>query len=819
MKHLTAVVLLFAAILLPLTLHAQNWNTEIVQTLDLGLPEAPSDIKLEDDVLMAWYFDFGWHLWAWDVSDLFNPIYLGEITTTYTINRVNLFGDVLYVGMSNETRVFYVNSWSDPVDLGLFVENPNRMVFRDSLLFTFSTSSISIYDYTSYTNPQLLSEINTFSYSDFAFYDDFLFLKKEGYEIISIIDVHDPTAPYLAETFHSLHIRNTDKLGIQDGRLYYQAFNNEYNYGFLAIMEITNIDHFVQLGQHDNWVMFDYFHENFGYYDGRIFDLTYADNLVQRGNFNFSTYNSNAAHAGPYMIYIPDDTWDYNLVSYLPAIESAPITHFNPVAATGLGYPVAIQQADFEGTPLQPGDEIALYDNNLCVGAARVTGTWPLAVMAWQQQPGELPGFVPGERIQFRIWCRDSEQEHPASAEFAVGNGYFGTGIGSSVSMLHGLQEQEQTVYLSGDRWELISFNLRPAWTNADNVFGSAATIQAAVNDHGGLWLPSGMGNLTVADPREGYGVYSSAPITLHLTGAPLSPNLIHTLETGQWNYLAYTLSEPSNPAVALADIVDQVVVLMNDNGEFWWPGVMQTLPEMVPGDGYRIWVNHDVNFTYNSQQTDAEIIATPRATLPAAPSAPPSSGIGWLARVQVDESLIERDAEIVELLADGTVVGSGFIDETGSATLICWEGDRALGIPGFAAGSEMTVQIRDSHQNKLACVIAGVKPRFGERPVTSLTVTASSALPTRFEVSAVTPNPFNPTFTMTLQLPTNEDVRIRVFDVLGREVAAETLRGRYAGQTKWTFDAGQHNLASGLYLVQVRFGTETVTRKAMLLK
>ncbi|MCB2213565.1 T9SS type A sorting domain-containing protein [bacterium] len=478
--------------------------------------------------------------------------------------------------------------------------------------------------------------------------------------------------------------------------------------------------------------------------------------------------------------------------------------------------------ADFEGINLQPNDEIGIYDHNLCVGAARVTGDWPLTITAWREDPEHtLPGFVDGNRIQFRVWQQETG-ENPATPEFSMGSGFFGNGLGSILSNLHGWQAAEQRIFLDGNRWELISFNLRPAWVHAENVFGSVGPLETVWNDRGGLWQSGGnYSTIVFADPREGYRVYSNAAATLTLPGSPLPANLIHSLETGHWNYLAYTLAEPQDPAVALADIVNQVVVVMNDDGEFWWPGVMQTLPEMVPGDGYRIWVNEDVNFIYNSitsQQTGDEVAATPRTTLPAVSSAPPSSGHGWLARVQVDENLLDLGAETVNLMADGTVVGSGLIDENGIATVICWEGDRELGIPGFAAGAEMTVQVRDRHNTTLACDVAGSALRFGERPITSLTVTASLTLPTRFDVSAVTPNPFNPSFTMTLELPSRGDVRIRVVDVLGRQVAMEILRGR-AGQTKWTFDAGQHNLASGLYLVQVRCGTETLTRKAMLLK
>jgi subtilisin family serine protease len=78
-------------------------------------------------------------------------------------------------------------------------------------------------------------------------------------------------------------------------------------------------------------------------------------------------------------------------------------------------------------------------------------------------------------------------------------------------------------------------------------------------------------------------------------------------------------------------------------------------------------------------------------------------------------------------------------------------------------------------------------------------------------------PNPFNPTTTIVYQLPVASDVSLKVYDVLGREVAT-LLRGRQnAGRYQVQFNA--ERLSSGLYFYQLQAGSFTQTRKMMLIK
>ncbi len=78
-------------------------------------------------------------------------------------------------------------------------------------------------------------------------------------------------------------------------------------------------------------------------------------------------------------------------------------------------------------------------------------------------------------------------------------------------------------------------------------------------------------------------------------------------------------------------------------------------------------------------------------------------------------------------------------------------------------------------------------------------------------------PNPFNPTTQISFILPEQAFVKLRVFDLIGREVA-ELVNGELkAGNHNANFNAS--NLASGIYLYQLEIGDKIITQKMTLIK
>ncbi|MEM1044229.1 MAG: choice-of-anchor D domain-containing protein [Bacteroidota bacterium] len=77
----------------------------------------------------------------------------------------------------------------------------------------------------------------------------------------------------------------------------------------------------------------------------------------------------------------------------------------------------------------------------------------------------------------------------------------------------------------------------------------------------------------------------------------------------------------------------------------------------------------------------------------------------------------------------------------------------------------------------------------------------SSSAMPTAFGLSAAYPNPFRQQTEVALDVPVAGEVRVSVFDVLGRQVAVLLAGEVEAGTHTVRFDAG--SLPSGVYLVR----------------
>lgn len=87
----------------------------------------------------------------------------------------------------------------------------------------------------------------------------------------------------------------------------------------------------------------------------------------------------------------------------------------------------------------------------------------------------------------------------------------------------------------------------------------------------------------------------------------------------------------------------------------------------------------------------------------------------------------------------------------------------------------------------------------------------------TNFELSQNYPNPFNPTTIIRYQLPMKEYISLKIYDVLGKEVAVLVNEEKDAGIHSVKFDA--NGLTSGVYLYRLQYGSFSQTKKLIILK
>lgn len=116
----------------------------------------------------------------------------------------------------------------------------------------------------------------------------------------------------------------------------------------------------------------------------------------------------------------------------------------------------------------------------------------------------------------------------------------------------------------------------------------------------------------------------------------------------------------------------------------------------------------------------------------------------------------------------------------------------------------------------------------FGEKPrgtvfiysygkLNGIEDTKESTLSTDYKLYQNYPNPFNPTTTISYTLPEDGKVQIKIFDVLGREVAI--LIDGFDSKGKHSIIWNGSNGSSGIYFYSITFKNQTINKKMLMLK
>ena len=108
---------------------------------------------------------------------------------------------------------------------------------------------------------------------------------------------------------------------------------------------------------------------------------------------------------------------------------------------------------------------------------------------------------------------------------------------------------------------------------------------------------------------------------------------------------------------------------------------------------------------------------------------------------------------------------------------------------------------------------------------VDSIVVTSvdENIVPTEFSLSQNYPNPFNPSTTINYSISRNSELNsvqkttLKIYDILGREVATLVNMEQSAGNYSVKFNAS--NLTSGVYFYKLQSGTFSQTKKMILMK
>ncbi|OQY27989.1 MAG: hypothetical protein B6244_08575 [Candidatus Cloacimonetes bacterium 4572_55] len=397
---------------------------------------------------------------------------------------------------------------------------------------------------------------------------------------------------------------------------------------------------------------------------------------------------------------------------------------------TGSPSTLIITGIEIDGEPLEAGDEVCVYDDDLPVGSVEFEGTYNLPLTAWEGVPSQgLPGYTAGNDISIRIWDSSEQSEITAcDLNFAMGDGAFGFAPFSVLSISCN-NVVEQCVDLTANQYNMISFNIDPGIVPVCDLFhtGLGNALQIVENGLGGSCAPE-FGIDTIGDyiPGQAYRIYISGEDTqLCMEGMHIQDPPAVILEPNRWNWVGYTCPTPV-PVEHVFSSIDCIDMVRDNNGNAWVPAWnVNSIGDMSLGSGYEVFITCSdpvefiANCTVGRELASASIIDLPIPN-PSSNSGDESSvnpttydlscftytqtGLAYtliFSDITIDGEPIEAGDEIA-VFDDDLTVGGGVFDGDFNYAFSVWQADSLFDMPGFQSGNPMSFKIFDQSSNQI---------------------------------------------------------------------------------------------------------------------
>ena len=209
-------------------------------------------------------------------------------------------------------------------------------------------------------------------------------------------------------------------------------------------------------------------------------------------------------------------------------------------------------------------------------------------------------------------------------------------------------------------------------------------------------------------------------------------------------------------------------------------------------------------------------------------------SNTGIIAKTNSDESIIGMQLELsgIDNINQGMVIGTGlgssfyYYDQSADGFLRTLLYDRAgkIELPAgenYAASIPVKINKPDAITVENVVLVNSSLQKIPNINV-EIILDGSSAIPTDYSLSQNYPNPFNPETQIQFSIPQEGFVVIKIYDMLGQEVATlfngHTLQGRYTLNWNGKDNSG-NNLSSGTYVYRMTAGDFVSAKKMVLIK
>lgn len=341
--------------------------------------------------------------------------------------------------------------------------------------------------------------------------------------------------------------------------------------------------------------------------------------------------------------------------------------------------------------------------------------------------------------------------------------------------------------FLNANKGWIVNYTPRPYLTTDG---GATWTEQSLVDNFGGFLY-----DIKMVDDSVGYCVGSSGRAYKTTNGGALWDTL--TLPTRSYSFNSIEMPKPN---VLMLFASTGVTMVTTDGGATWTQE--NTQGASVTLNGSAVWVNpQGTGGTYWAAGSNANVFKNSLSPIPVEMATFGASVVdgtvrlSWKTVTELNNSgfEIERRSGNSEWTKIGFVAGSGTSVSTREYSYV----DKS------AANGKLSYRLRQVDYDGTASY--------------SNVVEVDLNSPFTFALDQNYPNPFNPSTTIKYRVAEKALVTLKVYDVIGNEVATLVNKEQDMGSYSLKFDASKY--ASGLYIYKLKAGKFEKTLKMMLVK
>jgi len=382
-----------------------------------------------------------------------------------------------------------------------------------------------------------------------------------------------------------------------------------------------------------------------------------------------------------------------------------------------------------------------------------------------------------------------------------------------------------QTIVLN-EGWNMVSSYVTATNPDIEMITASIFEHLVIVKDYlGSAYLPDwGFNGIGAWDNTQGYQMKVLADVELEISGNFVEPQLMPLTLTEGWNLISYLRTENASTISVFEEIITDVEIVKNGVGLAYLPSWdYNGIGDMTAGQAYQVKMNSERELLYNAN--DTEYRTTSSIVIDNKPdevefSLNTGKNMHLLIPVKAFTMEVLSGDEVYVYDAQGEMVGAAKITLPNTLITI-WGNDVTNTVKdGLYDAEEWSLELYSATTNKrikVSCELNEAEPTFEQDAVVIANNLNISEKVTGLALYNSIPNPSSQETEIRYFVPQSQQLSLRLFNLLGKEVLTIEEGVKTAGYHSIKINVEQ--LAAGAYFYRLQSDNQQLTKRLEVVK